>query len=368
MAGALRCRPGRRAWRLCRDGSSLVARVLTASLTAFGLVAFAEPAHAEQSFSLAWRGKGTQTPPCLSDGAVRDAVEKRLGRHPFVDPAHADILIEGEEVPSGKGLYRARVVQRDRSGAALGARELEPQSCESLLRGAALVVALIIDPTGRRAHEEPTTEVPEDEPTTEVPENEPPSLPPAARVPKRRPLNARSRPPSFELSLGVGAGATFGFLPSAAPTISVVLRLAPTRSRLSFDWRGDYAIPQTLHDRAVRGRFSMLGQEFRGCFAYARFPSGHLDACAGFLWSAVIPETSGVGQGNDSWRVIAGPLGGLGLELRRGPAAGRVDLGLALPFRQYEFSYVDTENVRKRFYGTDGVLFFVTLSGLGSMS
>lgn len=327
----------------------------------------AKPARAEQSFALAWHGKGAQPPACLSDVAVRDAVEKRLGRHPFVDPGRADIFIEGEEMPAGKGLFRARVVQRDRSGTALGSRELEPQSCESLLRGAALVVALIIDPTGRRGSDQPPNEEPPSEPPATT-EPEPPSPTPTARVLHKRPVKPRSSPPSFELALGAGAGASFGLLPSAGATVSLVARLVPARSRLSFDWRGQYAIPQTLHDRAVRGRFAMLGQELRGCVAYVRFSGGHLDACAGFLWSAVIPETSGVGQGNDSWRVVAGPLGGLGLELDRGHAAGRLDLGLALPFRQYEFSYVDTENVRRRFYGTDGVLFFITLSGLGTMS
>ncbi|AKU98250.1 hypothetical protein AKJ09_04914 [Labilithrix luteola] len=335
-------------------------------LASLAVTTFGRSARAEQSFALAWHGKGQKPPTCLTDVALRDAVEQRLGRRPFVEPARADILIEGEETPAGRGLYRARVVQRDHGGAALGARELEPQSCESLLRGAALVVALIIDPTGHQTSEpEPVAEPPNEEPPAEAPVAPPP--PPTTRRRHRPRSKQQSVSPSFQLSLGAGAGAAFGFLPSPAVTLSAVARLVPAHSRLSFDWRGEYALPQTLHDRGVRGTFAMLGQELRACFAYVRWTSGQLDACGGFLWSAVIPDTSGVGLGNDSWRVVAGPLGGLGLELRRGRAASRLDLGLALPFRKYDFSYVDTENVRKRFYGTDGVLFFVILTGLGTL-
>lgn len=86
------------------------------------------------------------------------------------------------------------------------------------------------------------------------------------------------------------------------------------------------------------------------------------------MWGAVIPKTTSVDRGNDSWRVIAGPTAALGLQVRTGPGHARLDVGTAFPFREYSFLYLGAGGERKQFYSTDGVLFFVSLGWLGTIS
>jgi hypothetical protein len=332
--------------------------------------ALTSDAFADTSFALSWRGGPRPGATCLTQAALQEAVERKLGRSPFTSLERADIRIEGEEIALGRDRFRATVTQRDRTGTVLGSRELETQRCTSLLRAATLVVALIIDPYGERS----ATDGGQDGPPPAPPVS---SLPPAAPPPAALPA-LRSPPPplpaarpvarAWALSLGAGAGSSVGILPSASVTLLALARLKATRSRWSFDWRGGYSLSQTLREGNVRGEFAAVEQQIRACFELGRWPSGQVDACGGLLWGAVIPNTRRVSLGDDSWRPILGPTGGLGLQLGRTQNGARIDLGFALPSREYSFFFRDVTGARKLFYSTDGVLFLFSVSGLGTIS
>lgn len=328
--------------------------------------AVTSPVRAEVAVALSWRPDSARADVCVTEAPLREAVEEKLGRKPFVDHEHAQIVIQGEEFAIGRDRFRARVIERDRRGVVLGVRELEAQSCPSLQRAAKLIVALIIDPyfKGRRvADDAPVTPPPARQANVATKPSPPPTLaplPPRARAPLT-PL----RRPAFDFSLGLGAGSSVGVLPSASATLFVVARLEPARSRWSFDWRGGYSLPQRLRDGPVLGDFSAVEQHVRSCLTFVEWPSRKLDACGGIVGTAVMPSTSGVDQGTAQWKVLLSPTAAVAFEQRAGAAFGRLELGVMLPLRQYAFSYFDLANERKGFYSTEAVIFFFALSGFG---
>ncbi len=331
---------------------------------------------------MSWRSSTDGRDACITEAALRGAVERKLGRNPFTDGEHADVIIEGEETAGGRRELRAQVVQRDRRGNLQGSRTLEAQSCAELLRAATLIVALIIDQhgdgraAGGAAEPEPPPTPPARIPPA-TPGNEP-DVPRRESPPRRDDQSRRAEPPpppptrprsrtALELALGGGVGTNVGVLPSASTTLLVTTRLT-SKSRWSFDWTGAYSLPQDFRRPDVRAHFAVVEQRVRTCFGFVRWSNGTVDGCGGITWGAIIPSTTGVREGNDSWRVIAGPTGGAGLQLGRGDGAVRVDIGATLPFRQYAFSYVGSANTRKDLYSTETVMFFVALSGLGTIS
>ncbi|MDF2698162.1 MAG: hypothetical protein K0S65_6545 [Labilithrix sp.] len=315
------------------------------------------------SFELSWRTESRGN-ACVDEAALREAVEQRLGRKPFADRGHAEILIEAEESAVANDRFRARVTERDRHGVVRGVRVLEAQSCPSLRRAATLIVTLIIDPhlTGKRA-EEGSAEPPAAPPVAGIVPSEPtppPSLPLPALRPLQPPRPPQPRRPPLDFSLGLGAGTSVGVLPSASATVFAVARLEPAGSRWSFDWWGGYSFPQRLRDGPVRGDFAAVEQRVRSCFGFALWTSRKLDTCGGIVWGAILPETVGVRHGSDHWRILVGPTAAVAFEQRAGPIGTRVELGLTLGVRQYDFSYFNLANERKGFYSTDTVIFFVT--------
>jgi len=342
-------------------------------------------ARAEVSFALAWR-KDARAPACVDEATLREAVERRLDRRPFVDPARADIVIEVEESAVSRDTFRARVTERDRHGVLRGERLLEAQSCPSLRRAATLIVSLIIEPhlQGERAEEVTTEPPPEPHAASEpAPPPEPhaasESAPPPSPTPRPRgaesapaPRRDRESPPGlppFYLSIGLGVGTTVGVLPSASATAFAVARLASPSSRWSLDWWGGYSLPQRLRrDGAVTGDFSAFEQRIRVCLGVARWSSHQLDTCAGVVGGAIVPSSSGIGQGKDRLRPLIGPTAALAFEKRAGPIAGRIELGAVYTLRQYDFSYLNQASERTRFYSTNTLLFFIALSGVGRIS
>ena len=338
-------------------------RVASAGCVTLGIALVSSAARAEASFALTWRSEPGAA-ACVTERAVRDAVEKKLRRKPFTDPAHADIVIEGQEL-SADGRFRARLTQRDRSGVVLGSRELDAPTCGDLIRTTAIVVALFVEPdkdrepAERRSDEESIDDRPPEraEPTPRTrPTNRVPPVPAdVPALPSRRPL---------ELSLGVGGAASVGLLPSASVALRGVARLEHTGSRWSFEWSGGYSLPQTLREGSVRGTFSAFDQQLRACLALVAESKIRLDACGGGFWGAIVPSTAGVKDGNDAWRPIGGPLGALAVELREPSRSLRLDLGLAaLPVRRSLY-YLTSDAEPARFYSTGRVILFVGLSGL----
>ncbi|WP_146645531.1 hypothetical protein [Labilithrix luteola] len=295
---------------------------------------------------------------------------EKLGRSPFADRAHADILIDGEESAADDTRWRAHIAQRDRGGTLLGEREIHAKSCASLLRAATVVVALFIDPN---REQEPVAEEPPPRATHETVEPSPnetaPAPPPAPVVALPRPMIAKpsasvSVPTPFQLRLGAGISGETGLLPSFSGSVLALARLEKPGSRLSFDWALSYAWPQTLEQGPVRGHFSVLEQRLRGCVAFvdARVIRG--DACAGGFFGAIIPRTVGVLDRSDAWRRIGGPTAAVAFQVPRGPTAVRLELGLDVPIQRYAFTYVSNEGESKRFYTTDRTAVFVAFGGL----
>jgi len=103
------------------------------------------PASADVSFALSLQTDALHD-GCLAEAALREGVEQRLGREPFTDVGHADIVIHVEESAVGDDRFGARVTERARDGAVRGVRVLDAQSCPGLRRAATLVVTLIIEP------------------------------------------------------------------------------------------------------------------------------------------------------------------------------------------------------------------------------
>jgi len=336
-----------------------------------GTALVSRTARADASFALAWR-VGPGAAGCVTEPALREGVAKKLRRDPFVARDRADIVIEGEEVFSG-GRFRARLIQRDRSGAVLGSRELDAESCASLLRTTTVVVALFIEPYKDREPEErgPTGAGPVD---AKPPEAGRPAKDAAeqhtqgtgsATLPREPPKAPAASPRApFELSLGIGGAAAVGLLPSLSAELLGVARLNHTGSRWSFEWHGGYAFPQTVIDGRVRGTFYAIDQQLRACLALVARSELTFDACGGGFWGAIKPTTSGVHDGNDTWRPIGGPVGALAVGLRQHQAAARFELGLVpLPVRRSLY-YLTSEAEPARFYSTGRVIVFFGLSGL----
>ena len=340
-----------------------------------GLALVPRAAWAGASFALSWRSE-VGAPVCVTEAALRDAVEKKLRRKPFTDRDRADIVIEGDEVFTA-GRFRARVTQRERSGAVLGSRELDASSCASLIRTTTIVVALFIESesAGEPEEDRPPSEEPVEGPAPEV-ERVPPENRALAPETRSRPL--RPRPPAstseasrrpFDLSLGFGGAAAVGLLPSPSASVRVVARLSRPGSRFSFEWSGGYSLPQTIRDELVRGTFSAVDQQLRACLAVVPGSKLSLDACGGLFWGAIVPSTTGVDaagikERSDAWRPLVAPTATVALRLGDGTRSVRFDLGLAAPPVRRAFHYATTDGEVERLYTTGQVIVFVGLSGL----
>ncbi len=352
--------------------------LLLASVVACGIVLVTSTASAEATFSLSWRSD-TRPGGCATEASLREGVERKLGRAPFASREEAELIIEGRERALGNNRYQARIIQKNRDGAVLGERNLDAQSCAALLRGAILVVALFIDPNQNR----PAEDVPAQGRKDEAPpasEDEPPPgrdtpplvgppsisphrqapLPPAPPAPRSR---SKRMPPGFQVSMGLGAGAATGMLPSVNGILLGVGRLSHERSRWSFDWTGEYALPQTVVRRSVRGEFGAIQQQLRTCLGLAGWRNVTLDACGGVVWGAILPETVGVRAQSDRFRVFAGPTAATAVQFRRGESFVRLEAGAMVPQRRFMFAYIGAEGAVERFYSTSPVTFFVALTG-----
>ncbi len=363
------------------------ARLAAALVVVVGSLGFRiGTARADASFALSWRSKAGG-PACVTEEAIRAAVERKLERNPFTDLASADIVIGGEEERVGAH-FRARVTQRDRNGVVLGSRDLDAPSCSNLMRMTAVVVALFIEPGGEReagreqsasessaerdagpVHQEMHAEarVPEGARVYEDarrPEPPEPATVQAPVSPAQRARIVRSVPRPFQLSLGLGGTTAIGLLPEASAGLHLLARLDRKRSPWSFEWSAGYAFPQSVRHGSVRGMFSAVEQQLRACVSPNAESKLKLDACGGVLWAAIVPGTTGTDDSTRAWRPLAGPIGALALQLGEGRGAARLDLGLAVPPLRRAPYYVRPEGKPERFYTTGQVIVFVGVSGL----
>ena len=352
---------------------------------AVGLGSFSSTAWADTSFSLAWRSK-LGTTACVSEPALRSAVEQKLRRSPFADPDRADIAIEGEELAAPAGRFRARVKQTDRNGVVLGSRELDAESCARLLRATTIVVALFIDPgndggpdaggggSAEAAARDAGDEAEARDAGATTATGEPAGLdavePDGSSIVRPRPARADvaptvTRSPPFDLVLGAGGAAAIGLLPSANAMVRVVARLERQGSRLSFEWSGGYSLPQSFRTRAVRGTFAAVDQQLRACVTLGPLSSrARFETCGGAFWGAIVPQTAGERARNDTWRPLAGPLAAVAVELRDGPRAMRLDLGMAVPLVRRNLYFESSAGEVERVHSNGRVIPFLGFSGL----
>ena len=173
---------------------------------------------------------------------------------------------------------------------------------------------------------------------------------------------------SVRLWLGVGAGGSVGVLPSPDVGLFVASRLEPLRSRWSFEWRGAYHLPERVRNRSVSGVFSAIEQRLLACISPFRWPIARFDVCGGVTWMAVIPQIGGTAKGNESFRAVTGPTFTLAFQVGERPLAGRLELGVALPFRRYTFVYRDPEDDKNPSIRRGRCSFFLSLGGLRTIS
>ena len=229
---------------------------------AAALVSLCVPALARandgRTSSLSW----VELPGAESCGgalAIARAVEQRIGRAALVSPATAAYSVEGRAERSGAGL-RAVLVLRDRTGTALGHRELESEvaDCTELREKVSLAVALMIDPdavlnppqalptpapapsaTGAPAGGALVGSTPASEaapaitaaPVMAAATSSPPSHPPARPVVTERveaPVGVIPAAP-WALEPAASAEIGFGFMPSASVGALLATTLIPPR-------------------------------------------------------------------------------------------------------------------------------------------
>ena len=341
--------------------ASTVRRIATAATLA-GLVASAGPALAASgSFAFVWPASTVDA--CIDPPALKAAVVAQLGHDPFVDAELAQVVLEGRELaPSSTGRRRARLEQRDHEGRVLGARDLDAPSCGELLRSAAFVIVLIVDPDAlfREPPPPPTKQV-EAPPRARQPDAPPPGRAgeqarPPPHAPPARPWRAPTPP-----ILDAGAGITYGrgLLPGGDIGGVVAVGLSPWNAPLRFDWRGSHRVSLGTPRRQ---RFSALMQEWRACAVIGRHDRLGGAACAGGAWSAVLPEARGLADGDRAAKAVYGPIVAVGPTLRAGALTVAADVTLFFPRPRWAFSYEDEAGRARTLHELDRSVITTTIS------
>ncbi len=308
-----------------------------------------------KKFELTWTSPSIER-PCFSAEEVKEAVSARLGRDPFVPAGQGEIAVEGGEQPATVGQRRARIVQRDREGRVLGTRELEATSCEELRRSATFVVFLIVDPDAalggptippplpETKGEEPSVEEPprakSEEPQHTKPEA-PHSPSQAAPVGRRIKGVASPRPPAAgppRVDLGLAVVISNGLLPKPDVGPALVLGVEPLPLPIRFEWRASYRFAV----EPVQGYdFRAVEQEWRACYVRRVIGAAFGSACGGVAWMAILPEGHGFAGGDQTPKTVVSPKLAVGPALDVEGTRLSVDLGLALPWPRYAFTYRD---------------------------
>jgi hypothetical protein len=313
--------------RARRSGSFAIRVALTLLLVLAGVAGLPRSALAASgSFALVW----TSSETCVSPADLEAAVLTRLGRDPFVAIDRADVVLDGRELPATSGKPRAVLEQRDRAGHVLGSRELAAASCEELKRAAAFVIVLIVDPDALL--HDPATEPPK---TTEPP----PSRQRPRHADVAPPAPRRPRPHARSLVLA-GAGITYGagLLPGGDFGGAVMLGFTPWTAPVRFEWRGGY---RRSLEAPRRREFAVLAQEWRTCFLVRPLLALAGSACAGGVWTAIYPGTSGLTDGDQAPKTDLSPELALGSTLQIGSFGLAFDVSALFPRRRYAFSYLD---------------------------
>lgn len=210
---------------------------------------------------------------------------------------------------------------------AQGERTLEADTCESLAKATALILAWTVDPIKARAAALAASPAPAPPPAREQPAAPPPSSP-------------------IELAalVGVSGMGDIGTLPSVGGGVELTLGalVGPLRLELSGAYWGPQDIVKTApNGDAVGAQIQILDGALRGCFRWRLHPRFELDPCAG----AALVHASTTGHstattfvstnGSGDWTTFHGDL--LGAWRLLGPLALRATVGVEAPLARPSF-------------------------------
>jgi hypothetical protein len=214
-------------------------------------------------FALSLSGPDAPLDECGGTRGVEAAVEQRLHRQTFTDPATADVmLIVGLEARPGTREWSVNIVERDQSGTELGHRDvaIRADDCARGLETLAVLLAIMVG--SPRLIPTPVA-VPQPEP-------EPEPVPPAALLaPHMRTVDAAPRrasvarwtaSPLTELSFGAGV------LPAISWGLGAGVAIEPPVHNLFFLARAKYWPSQSTNGRP-EGRFDELSGTLLVCRA-----------------------------------------------------------------------------------------------------
>jgi hypothetical protein len=267
------------------------------------------------------------------------------------------------------GPARWRVLIATNVDGVSGERTLESDSCASLAKGAALVLAWAIDPERSRATVPAAPAgLPDATPPLTIPtppEEGPPPLPSTAKAPASRspppPTTAEPAPrnPSkraggqrwpVQASVIADASGDLGVLPEAGLGVEVGAGVlaGPLRFEvLGSDWLSQNVTSAAAPTSGQGATLHFLEGALRGCF---RFPRGalELDPCVGagvVVANSVGFRESSTESSSEAWFVTHADV--LGTWRFAGPLALRATLGLIVPFSHPVFDITDMNGTQR---------------------
>ena len=235
------------------------------------------------------RREGTEA--CIRSAALERAVERRLRRLVFARNDSPDLRIDVALARDADGAWSAKLVLRSRTGAELGARELDTHAahCSALDDAVVLVVALLVDSPEARAQ----ANAPPETPATAATHPEPPPAPPHETRLELPPETYAPREP-FRVEMAASALGAVGVLPGAAFGGEVVLGVRPPHF-IELRLRPAALLPQSAHAPAPDrgGRFSLLSIAFDACPLEHTLGRLRLSGCAGQRVGRVLADGFG---------------------------------------------------------------------------
>lgn len=288
-------------------------------LPAWPRIAGAAPRSAQ--VALTWVRSG-DSQSCLSEAALRQAVEQRLGRRVFTSSEHADLRVRATLKRLSKPLlWQAEITMETPQGNALGQRVLTAPGarCSALNESLALVLALLVDRSV-----EPTAP-PEAAPS--------PADPPSPlHIPEApSPAHASPAPAALPWSLETGLGGGIGLgtaIPWAAGPMLWAAIVPPhfTRVLVSFT----HWLPGDLRDGTAGARFEQEALALELCPKLLGSPRLEWDLCLGQRLTRIQSQGFGYDENSSHVRIALGWQGSfrgwwhLGKRFRVGLGLGAV--------------------------------------------
>ena len=249
------------------------ARASTTCLAVVALVLAAPFAHAEPKVELRW----TAPAGCPDERAVLGQVE-RMVTVPPKTPTSATAVVEERD-----GGFDVTV---ELHGGAEGKRTLHASTCDSAARGAALVVALAVDPSASLE--------PPPEPAPSAPKPAPPAPPATRPVPAPPKIPPTPRASEVRVSALAGASFTRALVPGVVPAIAIGARVSWRALRLDVEGELAPRVTTTAAELPEVGATLVIHAfAARPCMLHA-FPAIAVGGCVALRGARVQGEGTGV--------------------------------------------------------------------------